>query len=305
MQRMILLSTICFVVIIILQHLWYKSQLNIQHHKSNSLATSETFFNLEPYHSRMRSNHRLSTMKTCNRILVGFFTTMRPDDVANQNERRKFTKFHNIHKPLNCGINYVFVVGNNTANEKKYLNDDTVMVPITDNVNHGKSYTWFKDAFERFQDADYVFKVDSDVQICTPFLEYTMQKAIYNNQNYFGKMLDHELCGRAEHCPSEEGNSWYYMSGGFYGMSMSLISQILESGYAEKNHIGHEDVWVGRWVYAAAPETIPYSFDCLSTHRHCPAYHWNVRKNYTRYDESLCEVLMMGQPLPWAQFAYH
>jgi hypothetical protein len=45
------------------------------------------------------------------------------------------------------------------------------------------------------------------------------------------------------------------MSGGFYGMSASLLKEVMASPRTHiNNHYGHEDVTTGKWINSTRPE---------------------------------------------------
>ena len=62
----------------------------------------------------------------------------------------------------------MFVYGQpGPENPEKY----EIVLPTPENMNRGKSFVWFTHALTRFEDADYIFKMDADVGFCAPALQ--------------------------------------------------------------------------------------------------------------------------------------
>lgn len=146
--------------------------------------------------------------------------------------------------------------------EPQFSYSNLVVGNFKENIDEGKTYEWFKWAskISKSRGTDYIFKMDTDTIInwcrLSEFLQsHDVRFGRYPHERYvyIGRLNDWGACGKFEHCPPPECQSfsnscWIYMSGGFYGLSHSLLNRILESRYTHSNIIGPEDLLVGRWI---------------------------------------------------------
>ena len=144
--------------------------------------------------------------------------------------------------PKKCQIIYTFVVGGNphagtewlatngvsrTMDARQMLKHehDILYLNIKENMNDGKTESWFEYASSQLITIDYVAKVDSDTLVSIPQLlsyinNYPSPRAVYG-----GYLNEYQACGGAgELCDKVRGK--VYMSGQFYWMSQSLASYV-------------------------------------------------------------------------------
>lgn len=182
-----------------------------------------------------------------------------------------------------CGLRFLFVRGNSQVNERK--TNDTVYLNINENMNQGKSQEWFK--WSTKQQVDYIFKMDSDTAVCPPALLALLESI--RGVDYIGYpwpqragYLSGKPCSVAQkYCPA---HTWYYMSGGFYGMS-HRVARIISTA---ENVVGHEDAVTGYLVHSLLPRHTRHDIMCLNECRFgtentceartCPASHLKFDK---------------------------
>jgi hypothetical protein len=142
------------------------------------------------------------------------------------------------------------------------LETDVVPIDMEENINTGKTQRWFWHAQKhRPKSVTAIFKMDTDVMFCLPDLLDTISthKSPYE---YFGTFMNHISCWKHDHCPpikcqnnhKFEGDCWYYMGGGLYGISTQLLDQLLNvTSFAEpQSQVQHEDISVGHWLNQSA-----------------------------------------------------
>ena len=148
-------------------------------------------------------------------------------------------------KNLSCRVIYTFVVGGNpqapeewkesntsemTMDASKMLKheNDILYLNIHENMNGGKSPTWF-DYASRHTDIDYIAKADSDSLISIPSLLSYMERDLPpGNQKpkiYGGHLNEYDECGGSIGlCDKVRGK--VYMSGQFYWLSAELARYV-------------------------------------------------------------------------------
>lgn len=224
------------------------------------------------------------------RMLVGVFTT-----VEEKNRRQKLRdyifknpsrmdsrlcsldEFMQRNLPAECQVIYTFVVGANmnpkgplTHTDKsqmpilvnpKYLPEvesDVTYLNIRENMNKGKTPTWFKYASKISStfgenSIDYIAKLDSDTLISIPnlldMLNYDLPTVPRNV--YGGIVCDEKACGDPERCHKILQGK-IYMTGQFYFISHDLASYISDDKLDRASISQYsEDVDLGMWVHSS------------------------------------------------------
>ena len=212
----------------------------------------------------------------CFTAIVGIFTTALDVDVEDA---------FRVWLPLNesCGLRFLFVRGKATV---EHNGGDTVYLDTAENMNNGKSQAWFK--WASTQNADMVFKMDVDTAVCPGALLRLLKNK--RNIDYVGfpwaqrgGQLSNKPCGDdISYCPS---HSWYYMSGGFYGMSLKAAKVIS----AASTIPGHEDAVTGYLMHTLYPRHTSFSIECLhecrmGTEKACASHKCPV--SHLKYDKT-------------------
>jgi hypothetical protein len=193
---------------------------------------------------------------------------------------------HKVSLHTDCQLAYVFFVGGNpqgptelvqpnetspmvmTDNPSNHHHqeeeDDVIYLNIRENLEDGKSQTWFKYASMVVQEQgfafDYIAKVDSDTLLFTPaflrFAQANLPVAPNNVRVYGGCPNFKNACVKNESfdtdahpCPLPlVGGS--YMRGSLYWMSPDL-AEFITSSQLNRTHlqIRHEDVDIGNFVF--------------------------------------------------------
>ena len=180
------------------------------------------------------------------RVLVGIFTTAA--EVLRQRNWRALLKSRMVNDAstdhaaaLRPGLNFVFIEGLNFPLKPK--EPDKMILDMPENMNSGKSVAWFRTAFHRYQDADFIVKMDSDTHICPGRIQTAFSHAAQDGAIYVGRIATR--CGGGHHCPK----TWQYMSGGFHGLSRAAVATMLlkQEGRPTVLH-QHEDINTGYWM---------------------------------------------------------
>jgi hypothetical protein len=178
-----------------------------------------------------------------------------------------------------CQVAYVFFMGANPDGPTELVapnssfpmeidrstiqnaEEDIVYLNIKENMEDGKSQTWFKygSMIAEEYGFDYITKVDSDSLVFIPqFLDYvdkTLKPSPYNKRVYGGIPFYSNSCEMNETnqphaCPLPLVGP-YYFSGEFYFMSPDLASFIASDQVDRKKlAIYHEDVDIGNFVFS-------------------------------------------------------
>jgi hypothetical protein len=178
-----------------------------------------------------------------------------------------------------CVITYVFFVGGNPSGPTELMkpnssypilidgNDDfsdegdIISLNIKENLEDGKSQTWFKYAsmvVKENPSFDYIVKVDSDTLVFPPtFLDimYRRLPRRPDNQRVYGGLPhDKDACdpkvNDTHSCPLHLKGG-LYMAGSLYWMSPDLADFITSDRVNRKAiSIGHEDVDIGNFIFS-------------------------------------------------------
>ena len=183
----------------------------------------------------------------CIRVLIGVFVA--PGRTFVEWNRR----FRNDTLP--CGVHVRTITGKD--------------VHAAEGVNNGKTFAYLQWAAAQtgFQ---FVFKMDTDTALCPVWFAQALRDM--RHSEYIGWPHTFDSCGRYAHCPRAE---WTYMSGGFYGLRMDLVRDIVRNPWVLRHRTGIEDLMVGRWVYHVRKNPKLYGIDCLYKPS-CYARHWNL-----------------------------
>lgn len=183
---------------------------------------------------------------------------------------------NNIPGLFECQVAYTFVVGANTNPQGPYVHTDSsqmhilvgdqyiqdkepdvVYLNIKENMNRGKTPTWFKYASGLAMNAgaifDYVAKLDSDTLLSVPNLIHMLNHDLPSQPKnvYGGIVCDETACGDPKLC-HEVLQGKVYMTGQFYFLSVDLAAYI-SSDKLNRDSISaySEDVNVGMWVHSS------------------------------------------------------
>jgi hypothetical protein len=166
------------------------------------------------------------------------------------------------------------------VSEENSTHKDIIVGAFDENMNEGKSFEWLRAAVG--MDASFVVKMDLDTVVKWPRLMELM--LFLKPPVYFGtRLLEWGLDLSASpvsnsippsnECRDFAGECWFYMSGGFYGVSMDVARAIVACPFANENVRGAEDAVTGLWIHRCFPSVgtveLPFGF----VH-----YHYNVGK---------------------------
>ncbi|KAJ4709336.1 Hexosyltransferase [Melia azedarach] len=180
------------------------------------------------------------------RILLGILTL--PD----QYHRRHFLRMiYGTQSPVGAQVDVKFVFCNLTKEDQKVLvaleimrYDDIIILNCKENMNKGKTYTYFSSLPEIFNSSDtpfppyhYVMKADDDTYFRLQNLADSLQP-LPREDLYYGYVIP---------CPSKDPFV-HYMSGMGYLISWDIVEWIRVSDIP-KNHLeGPEDKVFGDWI---------------------------------------------------------
>ena len=232
---------------------------------------------------------RKFSSRPCVKSIVGIFSVV--TSPAEKQFRRWLKPIVNNSNTLSCGLNFVFVYGNNAQKL-----GGRVILNISANMNDRKSFEWIKYAHTNYE-ADYIFKMDTDTNICLRNLESELEGAFEDACDYIGKKMDHNSCAKFSHCPPRTGTWAYmwsgkraYMSGFFYGISKSFAKKVTKFG---KRTDSFEDLDIGKLLYGVGtPSTCELkgcNYEGLSYGPVCNSMaHFNGMKKGTLFSKELC-----------------
>lgn len=198
--------------------------------------------------SNLSSTNFLATNSSSNdiRILIGILTL--PD----QYQRRHFLRLiYGTQSPVGAQVDVKFVFCNLTKEDQKILvaleimrYDDIIILNCKENMNKGKTYTYFSSLPEIFNDTNktytpyhYVMKADDDTYFRLNNLVESL-KPLPREDLYYGYVIP---------CPSMDPFV-HYMSGMGYMVSWDIVEWIRDSE-VPKNHMeGPEDKVFGDWI---------------------------------------------------------
>uniref|UniRef100_A0A803QAI1 Hexosyltransferase n=1 Tax=Cannabis sativa TaxID=3483 RepID=A0A803QAI1_CANSA len=182
------------------------------------------------------------------RILIGILTL--PD----QYHRRHFLRliYGTQSQPTGARIDVKFVFCNLTKEDQKVLvaleimrHDDIIILDCKENMNKGKTYTYFSSLPEMLNDTTnqdyppyhYVMKADDDTYFRLENLVDSLRGASKEDL-YYGYVIP---------CPSMDPFK-HYMSGMGYMVSWDIVEWIKESEIPRNHLEGPEDKTFGDWI---------------------------------------------------------
>jgi len=142
---------------------------------------------------------------------------------------------------------------------EKNFEGDLVYLNIKENMNEGKTPTWFQyaaDISER-HGIDYISKLDSDTYLDIHALISLMDTDLPakpatepdNRKRYGGILREYNTCGGFPYCKLLQGRA--YMSGQFYFVSSDLARFVSDGREDEQAlGVGHEDFDFGMWIFS-------------------------------------------------------
>ncbi|KAF5725929.1 beta-1 3-galactosyltransferase 16 [Tripterygium wilfordii] len=179
------------------------------------------------------------------RILIGILTL--PD----QYQRRQFLRlvYGTQSPPTGAQVDVKFVFCNLTKEEQKVIvaleimrYDDIIILNCTENMNNGKTYTFFSSLPEMLSAADkpydYVMKGDDDIYIRLQNLVESV-RPLARQDLYYGFVIP---------CESMESFKGHYMAGMAYLVSWDIVEWIRVSEIPKNNLHGPEDKVFGEWL---------------------------------------------------------
>jgi hypothetical protein len=158
---------------------------------------------------------------------------------------------------------------NNSINNLLPDENDISHLNIKENMNEGKTTTWFRYASivanQMKMEIDFIAKVDTDSVLAPPrFLDEFVvhsnlllsnkQGEAENNYVYGGIAVNQNRCSQLDleahpHCKQMVGE--LYMSGELYFMSTQLARHITSSSFEKIAHTHHEDLTTGNLVFGS------------------------------------------------------
>lgn len=184
-----------------------------------------------------------------------------------------------------CSVYTAFVHGN----ESNSRSPDVLKVNIKENMNKGKSHTWFQYAATNFPWATHIGKMDVDTY---PYLKQLVTSLAQHHgtcETYIGKPVVWKRCffgGGGAWCPpprcgkplsqnflhySGGDECWSYMQGGLYIMSQHLAAEVTTPGTDWSKHKeGFEDLVTGRGIasYARSKNVCVDTWDPQAWYHH-------------------------------------
>ncbi|KAM7252566.1 hypothetical protein ACFE04_008075 [Oxalis oulophora] len=180
------------------------------------------------------------------RILIGIPTL--PDHY----QKRHFLRMiYGIQSPIGAKVDVKFVFCNLTKEDQKVLvaleimrYDDIIILNCQENMNKGKTYTYFSSLPEMFNNSTddsppyhYVIKTDDDTYFRLQNLVDSLRD-LSREDLYYGYVIP---------CPSMDPFH-KYMSGMGYLVSWDIVEWIKESEIPRNNLVGPEDMIFGQWL---------------------------------------------------------
>lgn len=173
------------------------------------------------------------------RILLGVFS------VASKVERRNLMRMaYGIQTTIQAQVTLRFIIGKPKSNEENLSVGleslhyrDIMVLDIEENMNHGKSFTFFSSVAAMGVHYDYVMKVDDDSYVRLENLAKSLQP-LPRNDLYYGYVLP---------CENQDAYAWY-MAGMGYVLSWDLVEWVRDSPIPRNATEGTEDQLMGGWL---------------------------------------------------------
>jgi len=185
--------------------------------------------------------------------------------------------------------------------DENETHQDIIVGSFTENMNEGKTFEWFLSA-SSLEPFDYAIKMDQDTVVNWSKLVKAIN-IFGNSPLYFGNRVFSwavdplnqpipALPAPSTDCTNfKQETCWFYMSGGFYGLSADVVHSILKCPYAVQNTHGYEDALTGSWVFKCFPDVNILEIPSGLIHTH---YYYNKENLVTRILHPNLQVV----PLP-------
>ncbi|XP_020878916.1 hydroxyproline O-galactosyltransferase GALT4 [Arabidopsis lyrata subsp. lyrata] len=181
------------------------------------------------------------------RILIGILTL--PDQYPRRHFLRMIYGTQNVPDGVKVDVKFVFC--NLTKEDQKVLvaleimrYDDIIILNCNENMNKGKTYTYFSSLPDLFNETDapnppyhYVMKADDDTYIRLESLVASL-RPLAREDLYYGYVIP---------CPSMDPFV-HYMSGMGYLVSWDIAVWLKDSEIPKKHLEGPEDKVFGDWI---------------------------------------------------------
>jgi hypothetical protein len=244
---------------------------------------------LDAYVPRALLNDRASLLAkspSCQRILLGFFTT--PGDKDIQEQWREVLPFHEVGQKLRCGLNAIYVLSTSAPGFETPSVANSIVLPVPENARGAaKTFSFFNESVGLFPDADMMVKISTAAAICTKTFQNLLSHALDEGVQYIGFKMDKAMCSALHPgaLPGERTTSpvlannlecppaieekvagelhWHYMSSTMYGLSRELVVQVVHHNFTLRHQTGPEEYAMGQWVHIANRNVTSFSIECL------------------------------------------
>uniref|UniRef100_A0A0E0DUJ1 Hexosyltransferase n=1 Tax=Oryza meridionalis TaxID=40149 RepID=A0A0E0DUJ1_9ORYZ len=184
------------------------------------------------------------------RVLIGIQTL--PSKYERRNLLRTIYSLQAREQPSLAGsVDVRFVFCNVTSPVDAVLvsleairHGDIIVLDCAENMDNGKTYTFFSTAARAFNASgyDYVMKADDDTYLRLAALVESLRGAARRDA-YYGLQMP---CDRENFYPFPP-----FMSGMGYALSWDLVQWVATAEESRRDHVGPEDMWTGRWLNLA------------------------------------------------------
>uniref|UniRef100_A0A0D9WJF8 Hexosyltransferase n=1 Tax=Leersia perrieri TaxID=77586 RepID=A0A0D9WJF8_9ORYZ len=184
------------------------------------------------------------------RVLIGIQTL--PSKYARRNLLRTVYALQATEHPSHAvAVDVRFVFCNVTSPVDAALvsleiirHGDIIVLDCTENMDNGKTYTFFSTVARAFPNSSYtyVMKADDDTYIRLGALVESLRGAARRDA-YYGLQMP---CDRENFYPFPP-----FMSGMGYALSWDLVEWVATAEESARDRVGPEDMWTGRWLNLA------------------------------------------------------
>ncbi|XP_077236773.1 galactosyltransferase family protein [Tasmannia lanceolata] len=238
-----------FLIVTVLGIFVCLSEIQLQSLMTLGRSTFFSSFSYQNFKSTSRSlDEKSSSPQPDFRLLIGILTL--PDQYPRRNLLRQV---YGIQTPTKAQIDVKFVFCNLTKDDHLVLvaleimrYNDIIILNCTENMNSGKTYTYFSSLPDILDSSDgeaypydYVMKADDDIYFRLDKLVESL-RPMPREDMYYGFVI-----------PCDEMNPYgHYMAGMGYIVSWDLVEWIRTSDFARNHTKGTEDKLLGEWFAA-------------------------------------------------------